>query len=99
MTSNRPNPFDSLESAHQYMALLKDALDDAYATVVKDTAVAQKSPGAERRVEALQLVDHKMKRLRQNVEGSLLLLNDLRILRRLLLGKREGGDSEPADDR
>lgn len=99
MTNERRNPFDSLESARQYMTLLRDALDDAYATVVEDTAAAQRSPGAERRVEALRLVDHKMKRLRQNVEGSLLLLNDLRILRRLLLSERDGGVAEPPDER
>jgi hypothetical protein len=97
MPSDRPNPFDSLESAHEYMTLLREALDDAYASVVHDTTVAEQTAGAERRLEALRLVDHKMKRLRQNVQSSLLLLNDLRLLRRLLLGERESA-SQPADE-
>jgi hypothetical protein len=41
-------------------------------------------------------VDHKLNSLRQHVLASLILLNDLRTLRRLLLGEREH-TSERAD--
>jgi hypothetical protein len=88
MTQGRPTPFDSLESAHEYVSLLRETLDEAYGSILEDTAVAERTKGAERRLDALRLVDHKMKRLRQNLLASLILLNDLRTLRRLLLGER-----------
>ena len=83
-------PFESLESAHEYVSLLREAVDDAYGSIVQATVTAQQSKGAERRVDALQVVDLKLNQLRQHVLASLLLLNDLRTLRRLLLGEREG---------
>ena len=92
----RETPFGSIESAYEFMSLLREALDEAYADIQTDTETAQRTPGAERRVQALQLVDLKLNQLRQHVLASLLILNDLRTLRRLLLGGRAGG--EPATD-
>jgi hypothetical protein len=86
----RPNPFDSIESAQEYVSLLREALDEAYASIQDDTAEARLAPGAERRVEAFLLVDHKLNQLRRHLMASLLLLNDLRLLRRLLLRERDG---------
>ena len=42
-----------------------------------------------KRVEALLLVECKLNQLRQHMLASLIILNDLRTLRRLLLGERE----------
>ena len=81
-------PFDNIESAYQYVGLLREALDDAYASLQDDTAEAN-TRGAGRRVEALRLVDHKLNQLRQHLLASLMLLNDLRTLRRLLLNERQ----------
>jgi hypothetical protein len=89
MTQNRANRFDSIESAYEYVALLREALDDAYSANQGDTEAAQRTKGAERRVEALRLVDCKLNQLRQHLLSSLVLLNDLRTLRRLLLGERD----------
>jgi hypothetical protein len=47
-------------------------------------------------VQALLLVDIKLNQLRKHMLASLVLLNDLRTLRRLLLGERAGGSA--ADD-
>ena len=91
-----PNPFDSIESAQDYMGLLREAVDEAYAAIQDDTAEARTVAGAERRVEAFLLVDHKLNQLRRHVMASLVLLNDLRLLRRLLLGEREGAADEDA---
>ena len=50
--------------------------------------------GLERRVDAFRLVSLKLNQLRQHLLASLVLLNDLRTLRRLLLGeRREESDS------
>ena len=89
MAEDDRTPFDSLESAHEYLSLLQEAVDVAHASIREDTAVAEQTTGAERRVDALRLVDHKLGRLRQNLLASLVVLNDLRTLRRLLLGERQ----------
>ena len=51
-------------------------------------AVASQAEGAQRRLEALQLVAYKLDQLARHTDGSRRILNDLRILRRLLLGGR-----------
>jgi hypothetical protein len=93
MVQERDTPFETLESAYGFVSLLREAVDDAYATILDETARAQET-GAERRIDALRLVDHKLNCLRQNVLASLILLNDLRTLRRLLLGERKAGQTE-----
>jgi hypothetical protein len=95
MTPDRGGPFDTLESAYEFVSLLREAVDDAYATVLDETARAQDTEGAARRLDALRLVDHKLNALRQNVLNSLILLNDLRTLQRLLLGERKGATDPP----
>jgi hypothetical protein len=93
-----PNPFESLESAQEFMGLLREAADDAYAGILDDIAIARQTEGAERRIDALLVVDHKLNQLRQNILASLLLLNDLRTLRRLLLDERSGSTAQPAGE-
>ena len=88
MSQQCESPFETLESAYGFVGLLREAVDDAYATILDETVLAQATAGAERRVDALRVVDHKLNSLRQNVLSSLILLNDLRTLRRLLLGER-----------
>ena len=87
MTQESSSPFESLEGAHDYLSLLREALEEAQASILDDAEVAQKH-GATRRLDALRLVDHKLDRLRQHLLASLVLLNDLRTLRRLLLAER-----------
>lgn len=96
MTQQRDSPFETLESAYGFISLLREAVDDTYASILDEVARAQATPGAERRLDALRLVDHKLNSLRQNVLASLILLNDLRTLRRLLLGERQGTDTDRA---
>ncbi len=89
-------PFDSVESAYEFVSLLREALDEAYAQILDDTDAARQTRGADRRVQALGLVDAKLNQLRSHVLASLIILNDLRTLRRLLLGERaaEGSADE-----
>jgi hypothetical protein len=96
MAADRSGPFESLESAHDYLNLLREALEDAQTSILDDTVIAQ-DDGAARRVDALRLVEHKLNRLRQHLLASLILLNDLRTLRRLLLGERPGTVADPND--
>jgi hypothetical protein len=87
MSNERDSPFVTLESAYGFVSLLREAVDDAYLTILDETARAEQM-GAERRLEALRLVDHKLNCLRSNVLASLILINDLRRLRRLLVDDR-----------
>jgi hypothetical protein len=84
------NPFNSIESAHEYMRLLGEALEEAQRTVQEDvegiTLVGPEDRG--RRLEALQLVTYKLDQLRHHVSASSCILNDLRTMRRLLLRQR-----------
>lgn len=96
MADEPSGPFDNLESARDYLSLLRETLEEAYTSILDDTAVAQ-SDGAARRVDALRLVEHKLSRLRQHLLASLILLNDLRTLSRLLLGERPGSGVDRND--
>jgi hypothetical protein len=91
------NPFDSIEDAHQYVSLLGEALEQTQDTIEEDIATARADRAA-RRLEALLLVNYKLERLRYHVGASRQTLNDLRTLRRLLLGEREGAlEAVPVD--
>jgi hypothetical protein len=98
MAQERETPFDSLESAHEYLSLMREALEEAYAAIQQDTAEAQLTQGAERRLEALRLVDYKLNQLRKHLLASLVLTNDLRTLRRLLLSERDAAVEKPAGE-
>jgi hypothetical protein len=80
-------PFDSIESSHRYLSLLAEAIDEASGNLQEmiNLAVAQ---GESRQEEALRLAAFKLSRLSEHVRAGRALLNDLRTLRRLLLGER-----------
>jgi hypothetical protein len=80
-------PFDNIESSHEYVHLLAEAIEVAIAEVQADIALAG-ADGAERRTQALQLVLFNMKKLQGHMTSSRRILNDLRTLRRLLLEER-----------
>jgi hypothetical protein len=82
------SPFHSIESGHEYLSLLGEALEEAQATIQEEIeAIAQvDAEGRARRLQALQLVSYKLDQLRQHLRASSRILNDLRTLRRLLLG-------------
>jgi hypothetical protein len=81
-------PFDSVESAHEYLRLLSETLLEAKRDIEGDIA-AQADSQVPRRVEALRLVLYKLDRLEQHIKSGRRVLNDLRTLRRLLLQERE----------
>jgi uncharacterized membrane protein YccC len=78
-------PFDNVDGAHEYVGLLLASVRQARAEVTQDLEEAQAQDAARRR-EALQLVAWKLERLETQLRASRHLLNDLRRLRRLLLG-------------
>jgi uncharacterized membrane protein YccC len=88
-------PFDNVDGAHEYVSLLLETVGQARAEVAQDLDEAQAERAA-RRLEALQLVAWKLERLETQLIASRHLLNDLRRLRRLLLG--DEGAVRPAGD-
>jgi len=86
-------PFDTVESAQQFVELLVEAIEEARREVDSSMDAAQ----PERRLQALQLVSFKLAKLSGHMEISRRLLNDLRTLRRLLLSERSP-DAEPPEE-
>jgi hypothetical protein len=87
MSHSAETPFDNIESSHEYVTLLAEAVEVALAEVEAEVALAG-TDGAERRKEALQLVAFKLQKLSSHMTSSRRILNDLRSLRRLLLEER-----------
>jgi hypothetical protein len=79
-------PFDNLESAHEYLGLLIEAIVEAESELATDISTANGSQN--RRLEALRLIHYKLEKLEGHLRSSSRLLNDLRSLRRLLLEER-----------
>ncbi|MBS1819475.1 MAG: hypothetical protein JSU08_16200 [Acidobacteria bacterium] len=82
------NVFENIESAHEYMGLLCETLDEAAETIAAELDAPVSSTHG-RQQDALRLVDYKLKVLRQHFVASRLVLNDLRTLRRYLFSERE----------
>src|SRR5437899_4002345 len=90
MSYTSETPFDNIESSHQYVSLLADAIDEARREVEEEIAVSMtEGESAERRKEALQIVAYNLAKLSLHIKTSGRILNDLRTLRRLLLAERE----------
>ena len=86
MPQQPETPFDSLESAHEYVQLLLETIDEARKELAADVSAAEAKP--DRRLEALRIVQYKLGKLDSHLQSSSRLLNDLRTLRRLLLEER-----------
>src|SRR5271169_1458245 len=87
MSYTSDTPFDNIESSHQYVSLLHDAIEEARREV--DEEITFSNGNAERRKEALQIVAYNLAKLSFHMQTSGRLLNDLRTLRRLLLAERK----------
>ena len=82
--------FDSIESAHEFVGLLTEAIVEAKRDIEADI---QRESGSTlpRRMEALRLALYQMEKLEFHMGKSRRTLNDLRSLRRLLLDERTVG--------
>lgn len=88
------NPFDTLDSAHDYLRLLAEQVTDVQAEIAAEVGLAQEAR-AERSLDALRLVSYKLHQLEAHVTASRQLLNDLKMLRRVLVGDSEGAARRP----
>ncbi len=80
-------PFESIESAHDFMNILAQTVLDAMPELNLELQRAVHD-GDDRRAKAIELAQFKLKTLSCNVYRCRRLLNDLRTLRRLILNER-----------
>jgi len=75
--------FASIESAQEYLGLLAQVIIESQQAVQADIQrnIESESP---RRVEALRLVGYNLEKLASHIKTSRKILNDLRMLRRIL---------------
>lgn len=80
--------FDSIESAHDFVRLLSQAVADTRREIELDVQreLNGKSP---RHLEALRLAAYTLEKLELHTSRSARILNDLRSLRRLLFEERK----------
>jgi hypothetical protein len=78
-----PSPFETIESAEEFMHLLHGEIEKAQVEI--ETLIAVDQTGDSRQEEALRLVVHKLTGLKSHSEASQRILRDLRTLRNLLL--------------
>src|SRR5271165_3106367 len=88
-------PFDSIEGAHEYMTILASTALEVMADLKRDRDNALRS-GDKRRAQAIELAMFKLKMLDCYIFKSRRVLNDLRILRRLILNERMSVESAMA---
>ena len=80
-------PFGSIESAHAFMDVLAETILDVMKELNFEQQVAVRE-GAARRAQAIELAQFKLKMLTCYVHKSRRTLNDLRMIRRLILNER-----------
>jgi hypothetical protein len=80
-------PFDSIESAHAFMDVLAETILEVMKELNEDHELALQD-GEQRRAQALDLALLKLKALNCQVHKSRRMLNDLRMIRRLILNER-----------
>lgn len=87
MSAAAENPFDSLESAHDFVTLLEATIADAKRDLASDID-RETAQNESRRLEALRLALYNVEKLEAHMHRSRRVLNDLRTLRRLLFQER-----------
>ena len=81
------DPFDSIESAHSFLTLLRETVSEAKREIDNDVQRTSDS-SVSRRLDALRIAAYKMEKLEFHLNRSSRILNDLRSLRRLLFEER-----------
>ena len=95
MAKSSSSPFESIESAYEYVGLIAEAVEEAKSSITADLAPDQL--GSSRQQDALRVIQYKLDQLQRHLLDSRRILNDLRTLRRMVLRERPSSQaSEPA---
>ena len=87
---NHEVAFDSIESTHEFLTLVAQVVLEAKRDIGAHLQ-REMSSSFSRRLEALQIIVYLLETLEIDIKKSRRILNDLRSLRRLLLGERANG--------
>ncbi|NWG01789.1 MAG: hypothetical protein HXY44_02900 [Syntrophaceae bacterium] len=87
MNDKPETPFDSIESAEQFVELLIEAIEESRRDVDEEIVLAEGNRSG-RTQRALQLVSANLAKLNQHMTASRRILTHLKTLRRLLLQER-----------
>jgi hypothetical protein len=90
-------PFSTIESAHEFLGILGEQIDEALAEARLELSACTEAQG--RRIEAWQLAVYTMTKLSTHVTTSRRLMNDLRTLRNLLHRHTAALSTTAAEDR
>ena len=88
MKSRMEHPFETIESAHDFMALFAEAVSQAKEELQLDVGRETDNPDVSRRLDALRMALYNVEKLEVHLNRSSRILNDLRTLRRLLFEER-----------
>ena len=91
MNAELTKPFESIESAHEFVALLEESIQEA-ADDVREHLLQAEAADDERQVRALNLALYKLTQLAAQMHKSRRAFNDLRSIRRLLFTERDPDD-------
>jgi hypothetical protein len=92
------SPFDSIESAHDFVSLLSEAVAQTKQDIEAD--IQRESGGkSPRRLEALRVASYNLEKLEIQMTKSGRILNDLRSLRRLLFEERKPASVLPVQSK
>src|SRR5215831_20891934 len=91
MKSRMEHPFETIESAHDFMALFAEAVSQAKEELQLDVDRETDNPDVSRRLDALRMALYNVEKLEVHLNRSSRILNDLRTLRRLLFEERSAG--------
>ena len=95
--SHDPGPFESIESAHDFLGLFSDAVAEAK-LAIETSLHAGSNANAPRRIDALRLALYNLEKLESHFHKSVRILNDLRSLRRLLFEERGAAQTQVATE-
>ena len=88
MSYKPETPFDNIEGALEYVSLLADSVEEARGDIAAELEELRQHSDGTREADALRIVAYKLDRLAEHARSSRRLLNDLRMLKRLLLEGR-----------
>jgi uncharacterized membrane protein YccC len=87
MRQGTEDQFETLESAHDFVALLAETVADAKRELESDIQ-RESASNLSRRLDALRIALYGVRKLEHHVNRTSRILNDLRTLRRLLFEER-----------
>jgi hypothetical protein len=94
MTQEQPSPFESIESAHDFVNLLSETVSQTRKDI--DADLARQESTSTRSLDALRIASYNLEKLETYMKRSGRILNDLRTLRRLLFQERKTATRTPA---